>query len=187
MRGQRRYCAAALIAALSGMLALSPDAAGMPGRTGGATARQASVAAVQPAIPVPPFGHLDAIGVTADGRLHAAGWAIDPTTRGPLRIEMFLEFPPTDEFGRVFGAFTADLNRPDIGAAYPPYGPNHGFDSYSPVDIAPWVDSDQPQDLFPGGYDLCAFATSTITDATSLGCARVQLTRAILDNWWPPS
>jgi hypothetical protein len=30
-------------------------------------------------------------------------------------------------------------------------------------------------------------AVSAVTNATNLGCARVTLTQAMLENWWPPA
>ena len=68
--------------------------------------------------PGPPFGFLDSV-TARPGAVDFAGWAIDPDTGGPVNVHVYLDSASTN--------FTADRSRPDIGAAYPRYGANHGF------------------------------------------------------------
>ena len=66
-----------------------------------------------------PFGHVDSV-TTAPGTVTSAGWAIDPNTSGPIMVQMYID--------RSANAVTwANRPRTDVGAAYPGYGPNHGF------------------------------------------------------------
>ena len=65
-----------------------------------------------------PFGTLDVAEVQG-GQLTVAGWAIDPDTADPIDVHVYVSGS-----GR---AFTADGDRPDVGAAFPDYGARHGF------------------------------------------------------------
>jgi len=66
-----------------------------------------------------PIGSLDVM-VDSGGSIHVSGWAFDPQTRDPIIVKVGSE--------GVVHDVPANLNRPDIAAAYPFYGPNHGFD-----------------------------------------------------------
>jgi hypothetical protein len=72
-----------------------------------------------------PFGRLDLVsgGLKA---IRVAGWVIDPDTAAPVDVHVYVD-------GVGIGAFTANGSRPDIGAAYPAAGPNHGFDVTFPT------------------------------------------------------
>lgn len=67
-----------------------------------------------------PIGSFDGISHAADGTKLAGGWTIDPDTTEPLQVHAYLN-------GRWYGAFAASSPRPDVGAAYPAAGPNHGY------------------------------------------------------------
>ena len=67
-----------------------------------------------------PFGSLDSV-VGGAGSLTASGWAIDPDTADPIQVHVYVDG------GAV--VTTADRSRPDVGAAFPSAGPNHGYSS----------------------------------------------------------
>ncbi|NNC80315.1 MAG: PQQ-dependent sugar dehydrogenase [Acidimicrobiales bacterium] len=66
-----------------------------------------------------PRGSLDSVRAV-DGRVRAAGWAIDPNRTGviPVRVVIDGEFLTKKRSGR---------RRPDVGRAFPDYGARHGF------------------------------------------------------------
>ncbi|MDQ1428678.1 MAG: hypothetical protein QOK39_2154 [Acidimicrobiaceae bacterium] len=72
-----------------------------------------------------PFGFIDAIGAAAGG-VRAQGWVIDPDIAGPVTVQVLVD-------GKIVASAPADGARPDIAAAFPPYGPNHGFDVTAPI------------------------------------------------------
>lgn len=59
------------------------------------------------------------------GGMRFEGWAIDPDTAGPIDVHAYA--------GRSGAAATASLPRNDIAAAFPGYGPHHGFSVVAPV------------------------------------------------------
>ncbi|MDQ1137604.1 hypothetical protein QE410_002403 [Microbacterium sp. SORGH_AS 1204] len=98
-----------------------------------------------------PFGALDAVAVNG-AVVSASGWAIDPDTALPIQVRMVA--------GGKTSTTTADLPRADVGAAYPSYGSNHGFDARLT--------------LMGGTYQVCLYAVNNGSggDAT-LGCRSV--------------
>jgi GH25 family lysozyme M1 (1,4-beta-N-acetylmuramidase) len=66
-----------------------------------------------------PIGTLDAM-VRSGNTVSLAGWAIDPDVAGPVGVHVYVD-------GAWGGLTTASLFRPDVGAAFPRYGPDHGF------------------------------------------------------------
>jgi hypothetical protein len=72
-----------------------------------------------------PRGSLD--GVHAGlGALRINGWVHDPDTLAPIDVHLYVD-------GQFRGAHRADRPRPDVAAANPYLGPNHGFDVTVPV------------------------------------------------------
>jgi uncharacterized protein YkwD len=69
-----------------------------------------------------PFGSFDAAWSAAPGTLRVAGWTVDPDTATPTQIAVYVD-------GVGVSWFPATGSRPDIAAAFPGYGPNHGFDA----------------------------------------------------------
>jgi len=65
-----------------------------------------------------PIGVIDS-AVATDGSIAVAGWAIDPDTAAPISVHLYVD--------DASSAVAADQPRPDIAAAYPAYGANHGF------------------------------------------------------------
>ena len=68
-----------------------------------------------------PIGALESV-TTVGTQIRVTGWAIDQDVTGPVYVYVYVD-------NRTAGAASAYLNRPDIGAAYPAYGPNHGYDT----------------------------------------------------------
>jgi len=69
-----------------------------------------------------PFGSLDAVHPVSSQIVRVAGWAIDPDSADPIEVQIYLD-------GVRLAILTANGSRPDVGAAYPGYGNNHGFDT----------------------------------------------------------
>jgi len=106
-------------------------------------------------LPGLPFGFLESATPTTGG-VRVSGWAIDPDTAGPIQVHVYLN-------GKGF-ATVADRDRADIGAAYPGYGPAHGFDFFIPFGA--------------GIYNVCAFGiNNTGSPNPGLGCKVVEIGR----------
>ncbi|MBL7487172.1 SGNH/GDSL hydrolase family protein [Frankia sp. AgB1.9] len=72
-----------------------------------------------------PIGSLDLVHEVPGG-IRVGGWALDPNAgTGAIDVHTYIG-------GTLLGAMNAGRSRPDIGAAYPQYGPNHGFDGQLP-------------------------------------------------------
>lgn len=67
-----------------------------------------------------PFGSFDGFDRNAEGSTVARGWALNPVVPGPVPVHAYLN-------GRWYGAFLADLERGDVGRAYPEAGAYHGY------------------------------------------------------------
>jgi hypothetical protein len=83
-----------------------------------------------------PFGNFDSVAALPTG-FRLQGWAIDPDTAEPVNVHVYID-------GAFSGVFTANTDRPDVGAAYPQYGAAHGFS----VDVA----------TAPGTHQICVYA-----------------------------
>ncbi|MDR6690420.1 hypothetical protein J2X55_001319 [Microbacterium sp. 1154] len=99
-----------------------------------------------------PIGAFDA--VTVDGaNMTISGWAIDPDTAAPVEARVTVTNYPQI-------SVRADANRPDVGAAYPMYGPAHGFVTTTTV--------------MGGTYTVCVTAVNTGAGGdSSLGCKNI--------------
>lgn len=96
-----------------------------------------------------PFGSLDVLGRSPDG-LRVAGWAIDPDTANPIEVHVYVN-------GGGTNLGPANRNRPDVEAAYPGYGANHGYDQTIMVPS--------------GALDVCVYAINAGAGANVLfGC-----------------
>jgi hypothetical protein len=104
--------------------------------------------------PTAPIGTLDVASTRYDV-VRVRGWALDPNTADPVAVRVYVD-------GVAKTAATASVARPDIGGAYPAYGPNHGFD------IA-------DMKLANGAHQVCAYAINLGIGAanTTLGCRTV--------------
>lgn len=126
---RRREAFAVLLMLVLGMLVLSPT--------------QAKALS-------PTFGYLDIVqGPMAPGVLRVVGWAATsdfPTTA--LGIRVLIDGAVDDRYYMLANTF-----RPDVGAAYPGYGNNHGFDFTIAV---PTNDAGTA-----GGHTICAEAQNS--------------------------
>jgi hypothetical protein len=97
-----------------------------------------------------PFGNFEA-AVTGFGGVVVRGWAIDPDTAGPIPVHVFID-------GRKASEGLADVSRPDVAAAHPLYGADHGFDFWTGIG--------------PGRHEVCVFAINQGpgNDNPMLGC-----------------
>lgn len=103
-----------------------------------------------------PIGSLDVV-VNAAGGIRVRGWALDPETSAPIKVKVGV--------AGVVREVTANLDRPDVGRAYPGKGPRHGFDyTFGPLD--------------PGLRGICVWVDNTVGrgDDRLLGCANIQVT-----------
>ena len=105
-----------------------------------------------------PFGRLDGWRWRAPGTIRLSGWAIDPDTTAPAEVHVYDQ---TGAEPRGLVAVVADRARSDIDAAYPGWGPLHGF----AVDLP----------LPKGERRLCAYGVDVAGGhgPTLLGCTTV--------------
>ncbi|MFG6502802.1 hypothetical protein [Microbacterium sp. P05] len=105
-----------------------------------------------PAVNQSPFGSLDIVR-GAPGGVQVSGWAVDPETSSSIEVHTYVN--------GVGVAVRAEGNRPDVGAAYPQLGSQHGFDLRIPVPAS-------------GSYEVCSFAINVgVGGNTLLGCRTV--------------
>jgi len=102
-----------------------------------------------------PFGVVDVFN-SSSGSVHMAGWAIDPDTANPIAIEVRVD-------GVVVGTTNAALPRADVGAIYPDYGANHGYQITVPA--------------APGSRQVCVYAVNVGGGSSNalLRCATVNV------------
>ena len=82
-----------------------------------------------------PFGGFSKVTpVIAGARLE--GWAMDPDTITAIPLHVYVD-------GSYAGTYTADAPRPDLAAAYPQMGANHGINALVPLSL--------------GRHDVCVF------------------------------
>lgn len=116
---------------------------------------------------VDPLGALDVVDVPRDGSgVHVRGWAFDPNSaRASLDVHVYLGGPAP----RMVGSGLADQPRPDVEAAFPSIGNDHGYDFTVPHTTG-------------GGQDICTYALNWEgTPGTNplLGCKRVRVPNPI--------
>ncbi len=102
-----------------------------------------------------PTGNLESVRATATG-IAASGWAIDRSRAEATDVHIYID-------GRYAGRGTANGARPDVGAAYAAYGPNHGFDIGAPAGN--------------GAHQVCAYAIDDAGSNPSIGCRSITLQR----------
>jgi spore germination protein YaaH len=100
-----------------------------------------------------PAGNLERVtgGV---GGFTATGWALDPNTADPIEVVLYVD-------GAKSLQQVASASRPDVAAAFPGFGANHGFSF--------------PVSTKPGKHTVCAFGLNTGAGTTNtlLGCQSV--------------
>jgi metallopeptidase family M12-like protein len=89
-------------------------------------------------VAVDPFGGFDYIS-RAPGGARLKGWAIDPDTADPIAIRVLVDGTPAM-------VDLANQNDPGLGAAFPEYGPNHGYNTLVP--------------MTPGNHNVCVWAVN---------------------------
>ena len=67
-----------------------------------------------------PFGDMNSARIDSPGLLTVRGWAIDPDTTSAISVRI--------RIGATSQTVTANIARPDVGAVFPNYGNNHGFE-----------------------------------------------------------
>ena len=98
-----------------------------------------------------PIGVIDSVSV-APGSITVTGWTLDPDTAASVPVHIY-----SDASGL---AFTANVNRPDIAAAYPGYGAAHGYSATFAAG--------------PGQHTVCVYSIDIAgTGANSLRGCRV--------------
>ncbi|PJJ71223.1 hypothetical protein CLV46_0765 [Diaminobutyricimonas aerilata] len=98
-----------------------------------------------------PVGVIDYVARNGND-VQVGGWAFDPDTADPIVLTIEVDGVRTD--------ITGNGSRPDVGSAYPAYGPNHGYSATIPTT--------------PGSHNVCVTArnVSNGTDVR-LGCRQL--------------
>lgn len=110
-----------------------------------------------------PFGSVDHIGGTGDEGIWFYGWAIDPDTTGPISVHVYVN-------GRFATSVLASDRRPDVGAAYPSSGPDHGYGAVIPSAPGPHTVCIYGINAGPGiGNPLLACRTVTVPASRPFG------------------
>jgi len=101
-----------------------------------------------------PVGSVDRTVRLASGNVRVAGWAADPDTTRPIRVQAWVD-------GRLVRTFVARGPRPDVARTLSGAGPNHGFNRVVRVGRTP--------------AEVCLVAVNVgLGNAnTPLGCRRV--------------
>ena len=104
-----------------------------------------------------PIGALDAVSSTGE-TLHVLGWGADPETTSPIDVHVYVD-------GVFAVAVPAAGARPDVGAALPGLGDQHGYDAALPMPAV-------------GTHDVCVFginAPGTAGANQLLACRKVSI------------
>jgi hypothetical protein len=81
-----------------------------------------------------------------------SGWTLDPDTTASIPVHIYVDAAGT--------AFTANRDRPDVGAVYPALGAAHGFS--------------ETVAATPGSHQVCAYGINTGPGGPALlGCRTV--------------
>jgi hypothetical protein len=101
-----------------------------------------------------PLGSIDSAEVVDTG-VRIRGWSLDPDTTASIPVHVYVD-------GRIHSAVSASRSRADVGAAFPGWGNDHGFEVTLP-DL--WIDV----------HDICVYGINTGlgNENPLLGCKRV--------------
>lgn len=103
-----------------------------------------------------PQGALDSL-TTGLESVSVNGWAFDRDLPAPIGVHVYVD--------KTGYPLTADRSRPDVGAAYPSKGNNHGFQGTVPAS--------------PGVHEVCVYAIGLRGNGnTTLGCRTVTIASA---------
>jgi hypothetical protein len=97
-----------------------------------------------------PFGNLELVAA-GPRSIRVAGWTIDPDTTAPTAVHVYV--------GPAGFATTADRDRADVAAAYPGFGPAHGYDVTVEAPAGPQEVCVYGINTGPGGHTLIACRT----------------------------
>ncbi|MHB1055272.1 MAG: hypothetical protein ACYC0K_05310, partial [Thermoleophilia bacterium] len=101
------------------------------------------------------YGNLEAV-TRVGSNLRAQGWSFDWDSASSIEVRFYVN--------SVYkSSVTANLNRSDLGTAYPAYGPLHGYDATFGT-------------IGSGAQTVCAYGINiagTAGDNTTLGCRTV--------------
>lgn len=101
-----------------------------------------------------PIGQLDGL-LPLDGSLVVDGWGLDPQTTAPIEVHVLVD-------GRFVGWGYASYLRPDVGSAYPAYGPGRGFSFRAPA--------------VTGTHQVCIYGINVGAGInTLLGCRQISM------------
>lgn len=99
-----------------------------------------------------PFGNIEVVRA-APGEFEVGGWVIDPDTSAPISVHVYV--------GAQGTAVGAEIERPDVAAAYPKSGSKHGFSAKVPA-------------IGSGPTDVCIYAINSGPGANVLlGCRTI--------------
>lgn len=105
---------------------------GLVGGEWATAVNQRCPAGVETPAPVnrPPFGSFDTTDSPIGGRVHVTGWAIDPDApTTPVTVHVYVGGPAGTPDAQGIDVGPATASRPDVAAAYPGTGSNHGIDA----------------------------------------------------------
>ena len=99
-----------------------------------------------------PYGSLDVVKARP-GAIDIAGWVIDPDTANPTQVHVYVD--------GVGVAIVASGLRPDVAAAFPLHGANHGFSTSIPVSA--------------GSHRVCVYSINMVGTGSNqtMGCRTV--------------
>jgi hypothetical protein len=108
--------------------------------------------------PGTPFGNVET-AVGAAGAIEVGGWALDPSTTSPIYV-----WVTVDGAGRHLHA---NRSRPDVGAAFPAYGPAHGFAGSIVATAGRHTVCVTASNVGPGAHKALGCRTVTVLPAAS--------------------
>ncbi|MBW8761706.1 MAG: hypothetical protein JF592_03860, partial [Microbacterium sp.] len=112
----------------------------------------------------PPIGSLES-ATLKDNVATVSGWALDLDTTAPISVHLYV--------GSSSAAYVADKDRSDVGAAYPAYGPKHGFVETLTLPV--------------GTSNVCAYAINNgVGGHLLLGCRSLTVVAPVVDKGRAP-
>lgn len=100
-----------------------------------------------------PVGNLELVAA-GPAEISVAGWALDPDTASSIPVHVYVD--------GAGAPFTADETRPDVAAAYPLHGANHGFS--------------ERMAALKGRHNVCVYAINTGAGGHRLlGCQTIDV------------
>ena len=99
-----------------------------------------------------PIGNVESVR-GAIGGVTVSGWALDPDAKKSIEVHVYVDGVGT--------SVVANASRPDVGAAYPTYGNDHGYSLTVPV-------------TFSGTHSVCVYGINIFGGSNTLyGCSNV--------------